>query len=53
MAKYKVIKDYVDRITKEDRYAGMSVELTEARAEELEAAGYIEKPKKKVKKNGK
>lgn len=47
MKKYKVIKDYVDKYTKEDRYIGDELELTDERAKELE--GYVEKVKEKKK----
>lgn len=44
--KYKVIKEYSDRITKEYRAVGDVVELTDERAEELKAGGYVEEKKK-------
>lgn len=50
MKKYKVIKPYVDKYTKEDRYIGQELELTTDRAKELEE--YVKEVKEK-KKNGK
>ena len=49
MKKYKVIKNFVDKYTKESCYTGDVLELTPERAEELE--GYVEEVKGK--KNGK
>jgi hypothetical protein len=48
--KYKVIKEYADRITKEYRAVGDVVELTDERADELKAGGYVEDVKKGAKK---
>ena len=42
MKKYKVIRNYVDKYTKEMRYAGDVVELTLERAKELGKDGYID-----------
>lgn len=40
----KVITAYTDRITDEVHFKGEEVELTDARAAELSAGGYVEMP---------
>lgn len=47
MVKAKVVKNFTDRITLEDRVRGMEIELTEERAAELAEGGYIRRIQKK------
>ena len=47
MAKHKVLRTFIDKVTAEIRHEGDYAEFTDERAEELAKAGYIVKPKKK------
>lgn len=50
MKKYKVLRNYTDKVTGESRWAGMEVELPDERAKTLKAGGFIEPAEKTTKK---